>query len=60
MAQLDKTFPTNDCSTCMISPKLIEVASNPNVQIISRAELMSLDGVPGDFKAKVRQRAPFH
>ena len=36
MAQLDKTFPTNDCSTCMISPKLIEVASNPNISIISR------------------------
>ena len=59
MAQLDKTFPTNDCSTCMISPKLIEVASNPNVQIISRAELMALDGVPGDFKAKVLKQARF-
>ena len=59
MAQLDKTFPTNDCSTCMISPKLIEVASNPNVQIISRAELMALDGVPGDFKAKVLKEPRF-
>jgi heterodisulfide reductase subunit A-like polyferredoxin len=60
MAQLDKTFPTNDCSTCMISPKLIEVASNPNIEIISRAELLNLDGVPGDFKAKVRERTPLH
>jgi len=39
MARLDKTFPTNDCSTCMISPKLIEVAANPNIEIISRAEI---------------------
>ena len=59
MAQLDKTFPTNDCSTCMISPKLIEVASNPNISIISRAELTALDGVPGDFKAQVLKEARF-
>ncbi|KMY66613.1 4Fe-4S ferredoxin [Desulfocarbo indianensis] len=59
MAQLDKTFPTNDCSTCMISPKLIEVAADPNIEIISRAELLSLDGEPGDFTAKVRKAPRF-
>jgi heterodisulfide reductase subunit A-like polyferredoxin len=59
MAQLDKTFPTNDCSTCMISPKLIEVAADPNIEIISRAELMELTGEPGDFTAKVRKAPRF-
>lgn len=51
MAQLDKTFPTNDCSTCMISPKLIEVAGNPNIEIITRSRLKSLRGDPGRFQA---------
>ncbi len=51
MAQLDKTFPTNDCSTCMISPKLIEVAGNPNIEIITRSRLKSLHGEPGHFQA---------
>ena len=59
MAQLDKTFPTNDCSTCMISPKLIEVASNPNISIISRAEVMGLSGEPGNFVARVRKEPRF-
>jgi heterodisulfide reductase subunit A-like polyferredoxin len=53
MAQLDKTFPTNDCSTCMISPKLIEVAANPNIEIITGATVDSLDGEPGNFMANV-------
>jgi heterodisulfide reductase subunit A-like polyferredoxin len=59
MAQLDKTFPTNDCSTCMISPKLIEVASNPNINIISRAFLTELDGEPGNFRAVVHKPPRF-
>ncbi len=49
MAQLDKTFPTNDCSTCMISPKLIEVAGNPNIEIITGASIEQFEGRPGDF-----------
>ncbi len=53
MAQLDKTFPTNDCSTCMISPKLIEVASNPNIEIVTGAGVDSLRGKPGDFTLEV-------
>jgi heterodisulfide reductase subunit A-like polyferredoxin len=59
MAQLDKTFPTNDCSTCMISPKLIEVAGNPNIEIISRADILKLDGQPGDFTLSVRKAPRF-
>ncbi len=49
MAQLDKTFPTNDCSTCMISPKLIEVASNPNIEIMTRTQVKGIPGDPGTF-----------
>jgi heterodisulfide reductase subunit A len=55
MSQLDKTFPTNDCSMCMISPKLIGCASHPNIKIITKAELMNLEGEPGRFKARVRK-----
>ncbi|PQP33614.1 4Fe-4S ferredoxin, partial [Desulfobacteraceae bacterium SEEP-SAG9] len=59
MAQLDKTFPTNDCSTCMISPKLIEVSSNPNIEIITLADVEGISGEPGNFKVKVRKRARY-
>jgi NADH:ubiquinone oxidoreductase subunit E/NAD-dependent dihydropyrimidine dehydrogenase PreA subunit len=53
MAQLDKTFPTNDCSTCMISPKLIEVAGNPNIEIITRSRVRALQGEPGNFEVTI-------
>jgi heterodisulfide reductase subunit A-like polyferredoxin len=53
MSQLDKTFPTNDCSMCMISPKLIEVAKHRNIELITNADVQSLEGVEGDFKVKV-------
>ena len=59
MAQLDKTFPTNDCSTCMISPKLIEVAANPNIEIITLADVEGISGEPGNFKVKIRKRARY-
>jgi len=56
MAQLDKTFPTNDCSTCMISPRLIEVATDPNITVHSMSEVVSVEGEPGAFKIKLRRR----
>lgn len=59
MAQLDKTFPTNDCSTCMISPKLIEVAKNPNIEILSYAEVVDVIGNPGEFRVSVRKKARY-
>ena len=49
MAQLDKTFPTNDCSTCLISPKLIEVAQHPDIEILTQAEIARLEGEAGRF-----------
>ncbi len=57
MAQLDKTFPTNDCSMCILSPKFIECATNPNISIITDAELESVEGEAGRFRAWVT-RAP--
>jgi heterodisulfide reductase subunit A-like polyferredoxin len=54
MAQLDKTFPTNDCAMCMISPRLIDVSKHPNIELLTKAELVSLEGTEGDFQAKVR------
>jgi heterodisulfide reductase subunit A-like polyferredoxin len=56
MAQLDKTFPTNDCSMCILSPKLVECGRHPNIQVMTYAELVSVEGEPGCFTARVRQR----
>jgi heterodisulfide reductase subunit A len=53
MAQIDKMFPTNECSTCTILPKMLELTSNPNVTIVSFADVESIEGEPGDFKVKV-------
>ncbi|MGB8993501.1 MAG: FAD-dependent oxidoreductase [Desulfobaccales bacterium] len=55
MAQLDKTFPTNDCSTCMISPKLIEVAQHPDIEILTQAEIAQLDGEAGHFTVTLKR-----
>ncbi len=56
MAQLDKTFPTNDCSTCMISPKLLEVAGHPDIEIISLASVSGIEGEPGNFRLKISRQ----
>ena len=53
MAQLDKTFPTNDCAMCILSPKLVEVGNHPYIHIISNAEVVSLKGAPLNFKMEV-------
>jgi heterodisulfide reductase subunit A-like polyferredoxin len=55
MAQLDKTFPTNDCSTCLISPKLIEVARHPDIEIITQSEIAGVEGEAGRFTVTLHQ-----
>ncbi|MCL4500864.1 MAG: FAD-dependent oxidoreductase [Deltaproteobacteria bacterium] len=55
MAQLDKTFPTNDCSTCLISPKLIEVARHPDIEIVTQSEVAAVAGEAGHFTVTLRQ-----
>jgi heterodisulfide reductase subunit A-like polyferredoxin len=59
MAQLDKTFPTNDCSMCTLSPKLVEVGRHLNVELVTNSELVGLTGEPGDFTATVHHNARF-
>ena len=56
MSQLDKTFPTNHCSMCMISPKLIEVAKHRNIELITNAEVESCEGEEGNFKVRVLKK----
>ncbi|MBI5526732.1 MAG: NAD(P)H-dependent oxidoreductase subunit E [Deltaproteobacteria bacterium] len=55
MVQLDKTFPTNDCAMCMISPKLVACARHPNIEILTMAEVQGVAGTAGDFRVNVRQ-----
>jgi heterodisulfide reductase subunit A-like polyferredoxin len=55
MAQLDKTFPTNDCAMCILSPKLVECGRHLNIELMTYAELDSIEGEPGNFTARVRQ-----
>lgn len=57
MAQLDKTFPTNDCSSCMMGPKLVELANHSNIEILAYSELLDVTGEPGNFKATVKRKA---
>jgi heterodisulfide reductase subunit A-like polyferredoxin len=56
MAQLDKTFPTNDCAMCILSPKLVEAGRHRNINILPTTDLLRLDGEPGHFQATVRRR----
>ncbi|MFH1991233.1 MAG: NAD(P)-binding protein [Pseudomonadota bacterium] len=56
MAQIDKMFPSNECSSCTIMPRMVEIASNPNISIIAFAEVESISGEPGDFKVKVLKK----
>ena len=56
MARLDKTFPTNDCATCIISPKLVECMRDYNVDVLTMADVVALDGEAGHFQATVQQR----
>jgi len=55
MSQLDKTFPTNDCSMCIISPKLVEVGKDRNIEILTNATVESIDGEVGNFTVTVRE-----
>jgi heterodisulfide reductase subunit A2 len=56
MGMLDKTFPTNECSMCILSPKMVEIASNENIEVITLADVLSVDGEAGNFEARLRVR----
>jgi heterodisulfide reductase subunit A len=53
MSQLDKTFPTNDCSMCILSPKLVECGRHLNIQILTLSELEEIKGEEGNFEVTV-------
>jgi NADPH-dependent glutamate synthase beta subunit-like oxidoreductase/NAD-dependent dihydropyrimidine dehydrogenase PreA subunit len=55
MSQLDKTFPTNDCSSCMMGPKLVELATHRNIEILTRTTVEGISGEPGDFTLKLNR-----
>ena len=57
MSQLSETFPTLDCSQCILTPRMVEVAQHPNIKLYTYAELEHLDGFIGNFKATIRLKA---
>jgi heterodisulfide reductase subunit A len=59
MAQLDKTFPTNDCSICILAPKMAECFRHPNITLHTFSEVMTVSGEPGDFSVKVLKKARY-
>lgn len=59
MAMLDKTFPTNDCSLCILSPKLVECGRHLNVTLMTMADVLDLQGESGRFTAVIRRRARY-
>jgi heterodisulfide reductase subunit A len=59
MAILDKVFPQNDCSICILGPKMVDVAKHPNINLITMAEVESISGYVGNFEVRVKQRARY-
>jgi heterodisulfide reductase subunit A len=57
MAQLDKTFPTNDCAMCIVSPKLVATGRHSNVNLMINTEIMGLEGEAGNFTVKIKKRS---
>ncbi len=59
MAQLDKTFPTMDCSACILTPKMVDASRHPNIVLLAYSEVKEVDGYIGNFKVKVEKKARF-
>jgi heterodisulfide reductase subunit A len=59
MIQLDKTFPTLDCSSCILTPKMTQVGSHPYIELISYSEVEEVSGYIGNFKVKIRKKARY-
>ncbi|WP_456467543.1 4Fe-4S binding protein [Methanopyrus sp.] len=56
MAQLDKTFPTNDCSICILAPKMVDVSKHPNIRLYTYAEVVEVGGYVGNFTVKIKKK----
>jgi heterodisulfide reductase subunit A len=59
MAQLDKTFPTLDCSACILTPKMTQVGSHPFIRMLTYSEIEEVSGYIGNFKVKIRKKARY-
>ncbi|UCH71842.1 MAG: CoB--CoM heterodisulfide reductase iron-sulfur subunit A family protein [Thermoplasmatales archaeon] len=59
MAQLDKTFPTLDCSGCILTPKMMEVANNSNIELLTYSEVTSVEGSIGNYNVKIKKKARY-
>jgi len=59
MAQLSKTFPTLDCSQCILTPKMVYAGQHPNIEIISMAEPTTIEGSPGNYRVLITKRPRF-
>jgi heterodisulfide reductase subunit A-like polyferredoxin len=59
MAQLDKTFPTNDCSMCIMSPKLVDAGRHRNIEILTNAKVEKVEGEPGHFNVRIHRKARY-
>jgi len=57
MSQIDKTFPTLDCSACILTPKMVEASSHPNINLITYAEVEKVEGYVGNFEVTIRNKA---
>jgi heterodisulfide reductase subunit A-like polyferredoxin len=56
MAQLDKTFPTLDCSACIITPKMVDVGNHPNIHLLAYTEIVHIEGEAGYFRVTLRKK----
>src|SRR4030066_684220 len=56
MSQLDKTFPTMDCSICILSPKMMDVSRRENITLLTYSEVKEVEGEPGNFKVKILKK----
>lgn len=59
MAQLSETFPTLDCSQCILTPKMVDAAQHPRIRLMTYSEVESVSGSAGDFRVRIRQKARY-
>ncbi|KPJ60658.1 MAG: disulfide reductase [Latescibacteria bacterium DG_63] len=59
MAMLDKTFPTLDCSACILTPKMVAVGQHPNIQLFAYSEVESVSGYAGNMSVRIRRKASY-
>ena len=59
MAQFDKTFPTLDCSACILTPRMVEAGNNPNITLLTWSEVMSVSGFVGSFNVTIKKKARY-